>query len=810
MQIDPVCHMEVDERGAAGTSTYRGRTYYFCAQACKTAFDADPERFLVQTTEGGAPKHPAAHEPIEGTPVPGAQASEHPLIRAVLPIEGMSCASCVNRIQSNLLRLGGVGSASVNLATESATVDYDGSRVTTEDLKKLIESIGYKVPESKEDDRELLKQDHHAAEYNALRRDFLLSLSLTAPVAVINMVFARGIHDLNYILLVLTLPVVGWCGRRFYAGFWSMLRHLTADMNTLVAVGTSAAFLYSVVVTFAPEFASGIAGHASTYYDTTAVIITLILLGRLLEMRAKGRASESIRRLLELQVRLAHLRRDGQEVDVPVGEVRIGDQLVVLPGERIPLDGTILEGRSSVDESMVTGESLPVEKEPGNEVIGTTINKSGSFVFEVKKIGVDTLFAQILRAVQEAQVAKAPIQRLADRIAAVFVPVVILVAAVSFLGWMTLGPAPAIGHAIFSFVAVLIVACPCALGLATPTAIMVGTGAGAEHGILIKNPATLEAAHRIDTIVLDKTGTLTRGIPEVSQLKCVAPFMSGEVLRMAASAERYSEHPLGQAIVKYASASGILSGNPENFRSVSGSGVDAMIDGKRIRVGNLRYLREQDPALHEDAVLKLLGESEVGSQVFVEIDGRLGGMFTFLDRLKENAASAVGRMRDLGLEVVMITGDAQPTAEVIAREAGISEVFAGMLPAEKRDRILALQSGGKVVAMVGDGINDAPALAQADLGIAMGTGTDIAKETGNIVLLGSDLGNVVGAILLSRSMMKTIKQNLFWAFVYNVILIPLAALGRLDPMLAAGAMAISSVSVVTNSLRLRRKVAIRS
>jgi len=798
MKIDPICLMEVEENQAAGSSNYKDVTYFFCSRGCKERFDKNPDSYL--TPPSSIPHQPAVNNhhisPIKHSPLSSTKS-------VMLPIQGMHCASCVNRIQTNLSKLDGVGSASVNLATESATIAFDESKISIENIKKSIEEIGYQVITTEEDNLEDIKENFEQKEYGILKRDFILSAILTVPILILNMFFSHSHFWVNYLLFTLTTPVLIWSGRRFFIGFWKMLKQFTTDMNTLVAVGTTIAFIFSAIATFLPEIFTSIGEHPSTFYDTTAVIITLILLGRMLESKAKGRASESLKKLFHLQVKTAHVIRDGKELDIPIKNVFVGDILRLKPGERIPVDGTVMEGHSYVDESMITGESIPVEKQIGSEVTGATINQSGSFTFQAKKVGNDTLFSQIVKMVKEAQSSKAPIQQLADKVASVFVPSVIAIAVLSFSGWLLISPEAGLAHAIFSSIAVLIVACPCALGLATPTAIMVGTGNGAEHGIIIKNARGLEVAHKIDTIVLDKTGTVTIGKPTINAINSIHPFNEREILHYAVSIEKHSEHPLAQAIVQYAQSKGIGSDTVQEFEAIPGHGAKGIVKGKHVKIGSFKYL---------EAIFNLKNgyrsiidqfEGKGYTLIFISVDNQPAGIIGVSDVIKEYSWEAVESMKKMGLNITMITGDNRKTASIIAKHAGIENIIAEVLPNQKAEEIKKLQSEGKIVAMVGDGINDAPALAQADLGIAIGTGTDIASETGDIILVKGDLRSVTTAIELSKRTMKIIRQNLFWAFIYNIILIPLAALGKLDPMLAAGAMALSSVSVVTNSLRLK-------
>jgi len=735
-----------------------------------------------------------------------------------LPIVGMSCASCVSKIENALNQINGVLNVNVNFATEKATVEFLPSVIGIRDLKMAIEDTGYTVLDVVEGDSfEDREQKARLQEMQNLKKKFIIGALLSVAVFVGSFpeIFLRSFEITDQsrfiVLLILSTPVQFWVGWQFYKGTYHAFKRKSADMNVLIAIGTTAAYLYSIAATFFPKFFTTSGLTVNVYYDTAAIIITLILLGRYLEVRAKGQTSEAIKKLMGLQAKTARVVRNGEEMDIPIEDVLVGDIVVVRPGEKVPVDGIVSEGQSTIDQSMITGESIPVVKRPRDEVIGATINKTGSFKFEATKVGKDTALAQIIQLVEDAQGSKAPIQRLADEVSGIFVPVVILISIATFGVWYIFGPDPAFTFALLNFVAVLIIACPCALGLATPTAIMVGTGKGAENGVLIRDAESLETAHKINSIVFDKTGTLTKGEPTVTDITTTNSFANEELVELVAIVEKGSEHPLGEAIVIHAKELGFQLEDPEEFEAIPGHGVSAKAKGRLVIIGNARLMKEQNIDITELEELSVALSEDGKTPMYIGVDGIAAGIIAVADTLKPNSIDAVQALHKLGVEVIMITGDNERTAQAIARQVGIDRVLSEVLPEDKAREVKALQDEGKMVAMVGDGINDAPALAQADVGIAIGTGTDVAMEASDITLMSGDLHGVVTAIQLSKKTMRTIKQNLFWAFGYNTAFIPLAAgvlypfFGLLlNPIFAAAAMAASSVSVVSNSLRLRR------
>ncbi len=735
--------------------------------------------------------------------------------RLTLPVRGMHCAACVGKVERALTSVPGVDEATVNLATEKATVTFDPTRTDVTRLQDAVARAGYELVEPREAAGQTPDREQSAREetQRRARSKFVVGAILSVPIVVGSMVeifpWAPAWLRNPWLLWALATPVQFWVGSEFHAGFLRDLRHRTASMSTLVSIGTNAAYFFSLAVTLWPHVFMPAGGM--TYYETGAVVITLVVLGRWLEARARGRTSEAIRRLVSLAPRTARIVREGRELDVPTTEVGVGDLVRIRPGERIPVDGVVLEGASTIDESMLTGESLPVEKTAESRVVGGSVNQTGALLFRATHVGSETTLARIVRLVEDAQASRAPIQRLADRVAAVFVPIVLVIAGATCLAWLAFGPEPRLPMALTTAVAVLVIACPCAMGLATPTAIMVGTGKGAEHGVLIKSATALEVLHRVDTIVFDKTGTLTVGRPEVTDIVTVSGVGEDDALAVAAGAEQASEHPLGEAIVRLAKERGLALPPVGEFTAVPGQGIDAMAPDGRILLGNVTMMNERgiDVSLLADRAIARQAQGK--TVVFLAFAGRLLALIAVADVLKPDAAATIRRLREMGLAVAMLSGDNRRTAEAIAREAGIERVLAEVLPADKAGEIKRLEEGGHRVAMVGDGINDAPALSQADVGIVMGSGTDVAIEAADVTLMRGDVAGVVVALELSRRTIQIVKQNLGWAFGYNILLIPVAAgvlyplAGvLLSPILAGAAMAFSSVSVVTNSLRLKR------
>ena len=738
------------------------------------------------------------------------------LQKTTVSIGGMTCAACVRRVEMALKDVPGVEEAAVNLATGRGTVTHGADWAGAGGLRKAVTEAGYEYLGVLDATREDPIEKAREKELRELTVKFIAGIILSVIIFMGTMQewfpFLGSIprQAMLYILFALTTPVVFWVGSRFHTGALKALKQKTSDMNTLVSMGALSAYLYSALATFFPAAFAHAGVHLHVYYDGAAFIVSFIVLGRLLEARTKGKTSQAIKRLVGLRPRTARVIRDGQPTDIPVEEVMKGDEILVRPGEKIPTDGVVLTGASAVDESMLTGESMPVAKEPGIEVFGATINKSGSFTFRATKIGAETALAQIIRLVEEAQGSKAPIQRIADRVAAVFVPTVMAIAAITFIVWAFFVPDPVFTRALLNFVSVLIIACPCAMGLATPTAVMVGTGIGAEKGILIKGGESLEKAHRLTMIVFDKTGTLTVGEPRVTDIVAAPGMTKSHVLRIAASVEDLSEHPLARAIVEKARDEGIRPEPVEGFEALSGLGARAVLNGAPLLLGNQKLIEQAGLDFNGLAETGARLSSEAKTCVYVAEGGQVAGIIALSDIAKDTAAETVKALKEMGLKVAMITGDNEDTGRAMGAALGIDRVLAEVLPGEKAREINRLMAQGEVVAMVGDGINDAPALSAADIGIAIGAGTDVAIEASDITLIRDDLRAVPEAIRLSFRTMQAIRQNLFWAFIYNVIGIPIAAgilypfFGvLLNPVYAAIAMALSSVSVVTNSLRLR-------
>ena len=731
------------------------------------------------------------------------------------PIKGMHCASCVRVLERALKKVEGIDEATVNLASEKATISFDPKVATDEKITSAISKVGYSAllqegakteDEEKEEKQKELKVLKNKVVFSLLIGGLILwgsfpGLMETAPSFLQNFI----------VQFLLALPVQFFAGKDFYKAAIPALKNRTANMDTLVALGTTAAFAYSTVVTFIPNIIKGLGINPEPYFDVSVIIIGLILLGRFFEARAKAGTSEAIKKLIGLQAKTARVVRNGKEIDIPIGEVAVGDLIRVRPGEKIPVDGRIVEGESSIDESMVTGESIPYDKTKGDMVIGATINKTGTFTYKAMKVGQETMLAQIIKLVEAAQGSKAPIQRLADMISSYFVPVVIMLATLTFVVWYIVGPAPSFLYALLNMVAVLIIACPCAMGLATPTAIMVGTGKGAENGILIKDAESLETAHKVKTIIFDKTGTLTQGHPEVTDIISLDSKISQQkLLEIAASLEKGSEHSLAEAIVKEAESKSLKLEKIDGFKAVPGHGIEGSLNKIKYILGNRKLMNKEGIKIEDVLQIEKL-ENDGKTVMLLGSNKKLIGLVAVADVLKDSAKRGVLSLQKLGIEVAMITGDNQRTAKAIAQKLGITRVLSEVLPDEKEAEVIKIQAEGKTVAMVGDGINDAPALAAADVGIAMGTGTDVAIEAADITLINKDLESLAKAVKLSKKTMRTIKINLFWAFGYNVVLIPVAMgilypfIGLLlNPIFASAAMAMSSVSVVSNSLLLKK------
>ncbi len=815
---DPVCGMEVDPATSAASQEVSRKTYYFCSDACHNTFQQDPGKY----TGAAAPKTQPEHEHEHGHPrVPSDPVAHEQKIR--LGIKGMSCASCVVDIESALLDVTGVVSASVNYPAATVEVIYKPEDVHFDVLRATIESTGYKAVDPTPATEEGVDQEQkeREQEYRTLMNKFWFAGLVSIPnvffmypgvIPPIANWMPPGSLERTIvwsILGLLTLPVMFWSGSQFFTGMWAALKHRSANMHTLISIGVTAAFAYSVVATAFPELFPA-RELAEPFWDVVTVVIALVVFGLALESKAKGATSQAINKLIGLQAKTARVLRDGKEIDIPAEEVLVGDIVIVRPGEKIPVDGEIIEGASAIDESMITGESMPVEKTVGDEAIGGTMNKTGSFRINVTKVGKDTALASIITLVQEAQGSKAPIQRIVDQVSGYFVPSVMILAVGAFVVWYDFGPEPQFIYATIVFVTTLIIACPCALGLATPTSLTVGIGKGAENGILIRSGDALQTAEKITAIVIDKTGTITKGQPELTDVVVMPGFEKDDVLKLAASLERGSEHPLGEAIVKGAEAKSLSLSDAQNFQAIAGHGVKGLIEGKDVMLGNEKLMVDQNieakGLLDIAATLAPQGKTPM----FVAIDGKAAGVIAVADTVKPDSKAAVKALQDLNIEVIMLTGDNKLTAEAIAKEVGVDKVLAEVLPDQKAHEVQKLQSEGKIVAMVGDGINDAPALAIADVGLAIGTGTDVAIEASDITLIKGSLMGVVTAIEISRATMRNVRQNLLGAFGYNFLGVPVA-MGvfypffgiLLSPIIAGAAMAFSSVSVATNANRLR-------
>ncbi|MDF1610862.1 heavy metal translocating P-type ATPase [Stygiobacter electus] len=731
------------------------------------------------------------------------------------PVEGMTCASCVTRVEKIIGKFETVKNVSVNLANESVTFEAD-ENLDLNSVAKEIEDYGYKLKIENEsatsknfDTQDITIKDEY---FELLKKDFTLALIITIPVFLISMlkdfhffhlIWPFNINYTNNILLILTTPIIFISGKRFYSTFWKNLKHLSFEMNSLVAIGTASAYGYSVFVTLFPNEISN-HGQLHVYYETAAVIITLILFGKILEHRSKRKTNEAIKKLIELKPKVTTIIVDGIEKQISINELKLGDVVKIKPGESIPADGIVISGETTINESMISGESIPVDKKINSKVIGGTINLTGSFQFRVTATGDNSILGQIIKLVETAQASKPPIQKLVDKVASIFVPAVMIIAIITFLFWMILGSENAFTNALTNFIAVLIVACPCALGLATPTAIIVSTGLAAQNGILIRNGESLEVAQKISTIIFDKTGTLTEGNPIVKNIFNY-DYDVNELLKLVASLEKNSEHPIAKAIVKYAQEKNIEMLQPDYFKNLSGFGIVGSVENKNLVIGNLNLMKEFSIKLNLDKTTNEFNDENSNSVIYVAIENDLKGIIQIEDKIKDSSLEAINKLKNLQIKTVMITGDNKNSAQKIANEINIDEFKAEVLPDQKSEIVKQYQSKNEIVAMVGDGINDSPALAQADISFAIGTGTDIAIESSQITLVSGNLKLIPKAIKLSKITLNIIKQNLFWAFFYNVILIPLAAFGKLNPMIAALAMSLSSVSVVTNSLRIKTK-----
>jgi P-type Cu+ transporter len=723
-------------------------------------------------------------------------------------ITGMTCASCATRIEKKIKEMEGVAKATVNFALETIAVEYDDSQIETGDMVNAVKKMGYELIPKQDS---LGKVDHKELEIKKQQRKFIFSAILTLPLlwtmvahfSFLLFIYMPDILMNPWLQLALATPVQFIIGAQFYKGAFNALRNKGANMDVLVALGTSAAYFYSLYLSV-EWLNAGSVGSPVLYFEASAVIVTLIVLGKLFEVRAKGKTSQAIQKLLGLQAKTARILKDGIEKEIPIEQVVAGDVIIVKPGEKIPVDGKIIDGRSAIDESMITGESIPIDKVAGDAVIGATINKNGSLEIKATKVGKDTALAQIVKVVEEAQGSKADIQRLADRISGVFVPVVVVIAVVTFFIWYFAVTPGDFRSALIPTISILVIACPCALGLATPTSIMAGSGRAAEMGLLFKGGEHLENTRKVDTVVLDKTGTVTKGEPALTDILVTEGFMEDEVFQLIASAENQSEHPLAMAIVKGITEKGLSLLEVAEFEALPGYGIQANVSGKDVLVGTRKLMKERGIAVSDSEVAMEKLESEGKTAMLIAVDQKLAGVVAVADTVKETSKEAIARMRALGLDVIMLTGDNQRTAKAIADEVGIDHILAEVLPEQKSDEIKKLQDQGKKVAMVGDGINDAPALVTADIGMAVGTGTDIAIEAADITLMRGDLNSVADAIIMSRKTMRNIKQNLFFAFFYNTVGIPIAAIGLLAPWVAGAAMAFSSVSVVLNALRLQK------